>query len=70
MPNPAAPASAAPATAGAAVARALSGTDGKNSLNGIATRVPWGCENWLSTIDGLARKIIFLLLRIPSQSGI
>ena len=35
MPNPAAPASSAPVTAGAAVARALSGTDGKNSLNGI-----------------------------------
>lgn len=29
MPNPAAPASSAPVTAGAAVARALSGTDGK-----------------------------------------
>ena len=35
MPNPAAPASSAPVTAGAAVARAISGTDGKNSLNGI-----------------------------------
>ena len=40
MPNPAAPASSAPVTAGAAVARAISGTDGKNSLNGI------GCGPW------------------------
>jgi hypothetical protein len=37
MPNPAAPASSAPVTAGAVVTRALSGTDGKNRLNGIGS---------------------------------
>ena len=39
MPNPAAPASSAPVTAGAAVARALSGTDEKNSLTGIGSEL-------------------------------